>query len=491
MTVLDRRTLAQWRADPAAFIEGVLHDPETGKPFRLLDAEKQFLAHAFKTNSNGRLLYPEQVYACPKKSGKTGFAAMHVLTTVLLFGGRFAEGYALANDEEQAGARVFAAIKNIIQASPLLRHEAKITVDKITFPAFANATINTVACNYATAAGANPTISCFDELWAYSSERARRLFDEMVPPPTRKIACRLTVTYAGFEGESELLEELYKRGMKQPEVEPSLRAGEGLLMAWHHEPVAPWQTQEWLDEMRRSWRPNQYLRMAENRWVSTESSFIDMDLWDACVDPNNGRAVANRALSVWVGVDASVKHDSTAIVAVTWDHAAQKVRLVSHRVFQPSPDEPLDFEDTIEATLLELRSRFHIVKVLFDPYQMQSTAQRLRRIGLPIEEFPQSVPNLTAASQNLFELIQGRNLAIYPDAATRLAVSRAVAIETARGWRIAKEKQSHKIDVVVALAMAAHACVEGQASAPLNISPEIVAQILAAPPRRHHWRRGL
>ena len=37
----------------------------------------------------------------------------------------------------------------------------------------------------------------------------------------------------------------------------------------------------------------------------------------------------------------------------------------------------------------------------------------------------------------------------------RLAVSRSVAVETSRGWRIAKEKASHKIDVVVALAMAA------------------------------------
>jgi hypothetical protein len=235
----------------------------------------------------------------------------------------------------------------------------------------------------------------------------------MVPPPTRKIACRLTVTYAGFEGESVLLEELYKRGMKQPEVGPSLHAGDGILMAWHHEPVAPWQTQDWLDEMRRSQRPNQYLRMVENRWVTTESSFIDMALWDACVDPNNGRHVTNRGLSIWVGVDASVKHDSTAIVAVTWDHQMQKVRLVSHRVFQPSPDDPLDFEDCVEGTLLELRARFNVRKVLFDPYQMQATAQRLRRLGLEIEEFPQSPPNLTAASQNLFELITGGNLAIY------------------------------------------------------------------------------
>ena len=44
----------------------------------------------------------------------------------------------------------------------------------------------------------------------------------------------------------------------------------------------------------------------------------------------------------------------------------------------------------------------------------------------------------------------------------RLAASRCIAIESSRGWRITKEKQSHKIDVIVALAMAAFAAVQGQ-----------------------------
>ena len=44
----------------------------------------------------------------------------------------------------------------------------------------------------------------------------------------------------------------------------------------------------------------------------------------------------------------------------------------------------------------------------------------------------------------------------------RLSASRAIAVETVRGWRIAKEKQSHKIDVVVALAMSALAAVRRQ-----------------------------
>ena len=69
--------------------------------------------------------------------------------------------------------------------------------------------------------------------------------------------------------------------------------------------------------------------------------------------------------------------------------------------------------------------------------------------------FPQSVPNLTEASTNLYELVKGGNLTVYVDEASRQAVHQAVALETSRGWRIAKEKQAHRIDVVVALAQAA------------------------------------
>ncbi len=458
---LNQDTLARWRAEPISFIETCLFDPETGAPFALLPAEREFLAHAFQLDADGRLLYPEQVFAAIKKSGKTGFAALFMLTMILLFGSKFAEGYCIANDLEQAQSRVFQAIRRIVEASPLLMPEARITADKIIFPAFYNASISAIASDYTGAAGANPTASCFDELWGVTSERGYRLFDEMIPPPTRKIACRLTVTYAGFEGESTLLETLYKRGLQQPQIGKNLYAGDGLLMAWHHEPIAPWQTDKWLDEMRRSLRPNQYLRMIENRFVTTESSFVDMAKWDRCVQPTWRPVIEDRTMYVWLGVDASHKHDSTAIVAVTWDRATKQVRLVFHRVFQPTPDKPLQFEATIEATLKELSHRFQFRKLMFDPWQMQAVAQRLTAARLPVEEFPQTSGNLTAASQNLYELIEGGNLVLYPDAPMRLAASRAVAVETARGWRISKEKASHKIDVIVALAMACHAAVQG------------------------------
>ena len=352
----------------------------------------------------------------------------------------------------------------------MLAGVASITASRIEFPEL-GATITAIASDAAGAAGANPVITVFDELWAYTSERARRLWDELSVPPTRKVACRLTVSYAGYEGESDLLEEIYKRGLKQPCVGDSLYAGDGLLMAWHHAPIAPWQTPEWIEQMRSALRPNAFLRLIENRWVSSELTFIDIQAWDACTDPNLTPIVADRTLLVWVGLDASTKHDSTAIVAVTWDDVAKRVRLVAHRVFQPTPDRPLDFEATIEATVRDFRSRFSVRAIFYDPYQMAATAQRLTAAGAPMREYAQTPANLEAMGSNFYELVKGQGILAYPDAGIRLAMSRAIAKETTRGWKISKEKSSHKIDVVVALAMAAIAAMEQGAHQPVIAMP--------------------
>lgn len=453
----------RWKRDPVAFITEALVDPETGKPFALYPAEERFIREAFTRTADGRLPYPEMVFSAPKKSGKTTLAALCALYVIGCLGGPYAEAYCVANDFEQAASRVFQAIKRIIEASPLWRRSARITANKISFQS-TGATIIALASDYAGAAGGNPTITVFDELWGYTSERSRRLFDEMVPVPTRKVSVRLTVTYAGFTGESELLESLYKRGLAGECVGPDLYREGGLLMFWSHDLIAPWQTKAWREQMHGTLRPNQFARLIENRWVTTESSFVPMEWWDSCV-AETGPLVSQRDLAVWVGVDASVKRDSTAIVACSFDLEAQRVRLIWHKIFQPSPDEPLDFEATVERSLLDLGERFSVREVRFDPYQMISSAQRLLQRGLPMVEFPQTVPNLTVASSNLYDLIKGRNLAAYPDADIRLSVSHAVALETPRGWRIAKEKAGHKIDVVVALAQAALGAVQ-QTGAP-------------------------
>ena len=82
--------------------------------------------------------------------------------------------------------------------------------------------------------------------------------------------------------------------------------------------------------------------------------------------------------------------------------------------------------------------RFVLRAIWYDPFQMAGSAQRLAKAGMPIEEYPQTVSNLTAATSNLFDLIQSRSIAFYSDAAMRLAISRAIIVESSSGWRLDK-----------------------------------------------------
>jgi len=455
-----------YRQDPIRFVRDFLRDPETGRPFQLFPAEERFLREAFTLTADGRLPYPELLFSGPKKTGKTTLAAMALLYVVLVLGGRYAEGYCVANDEEQARGRVFEAVCRMIRAVPALRKVAKISQAKVEFP-MSGATITALASDYAGAAGAAPSITTFDELWAYSSERFVRLWDEMIPVPTRPVSVRLTCTYAGFSGESKLLEGLYQRGLHGEEMAPDLYAQPGLLMFWTHDFVAPWQTEEWREQMREQLRPMAFRRMILNEWVSGEEQFVPVDWWDRAATAQP--LVADRAISVVLGVDAGLKRDSAAVVACAWDGG--KVRVVAHRVFTPTGGESLDLEDTLEEAVRDFAQRFRVKEVRYDPWQFARSAQTLAKGGINMQEFPQSLPNLTAMSTNLYELFKGGNLIAYPDEAIRLAVQRAVAVESSRGLKLAKEKASHKIDVLVALAIAALGAVQKPPVEPVAVAP--------------------
>lgn len=91
---------------------------------------------------------------------------------------------------------------------------------------------------------------------------------------------------------------------------------------------------------------------------------------------------------------------------------------------------------------------------------MARSIQTLQAKGLSIVEYPQVLGNLTQMGTTLSEFINGRKLHLYPATDLREHSLNAVAIESVRGWKIAKEKASGKVDALVALAMACRAAVE-------------------------------
>ena len=443
--------------DPVAFIDAFLKKNEKGQPFSLSEYQRRVIHLAFVFDGSGRLTMRLLLWSEPKKSGKTFIAAALGLWWAITRSST--EVIVAANDQEQSVGRVFKTMAALCKHNGLER--AKVVKVKAATIECSNGTVITaIASEYAGAAGSRHSLWIGSELWAFSSERAMRLYEELTPPPTEPDAWCLIETYAGFVGESKLLESLYERGVSGERVDdelPVYRSGE-MVAFWSHEPRQAWQTPEYYAEQRRSLRPNTYLRLHENRWVSSESRFITAEQFDACVELELSPVLVDRELEVSVGVDAALKNDCAAVVAVAWD--GDHLRLVSHRVWRPTKAEPLDLEATIESYVRDLHRKFNVREVAFDPWQFVRSAAILRAEGVPMRELPQTPANLTAMASTLWEVIDGRNLRLDPADDLREHVLNAVAIETARGLKLAKEKASRKVDAAVALAMACVSAVE-------------------------------
>ena len=444
-----------------------------GRPLTIEPYRREIFTKAFDTfRPDGAPLYNLILSGRAKKNAKSLDLVLAALyTTVVRRSVQGSDAFILASDADQAGDDLSLATK-LVRCNPELAAELVVLKDRLKLRDGSGSIRILPAGDVSGLHGKQAALIGFDEI---HTQADWSVFEALAPDPTRRDCLQWLTSYdliagergvplfdlkeAGFTGSDPRMIFSWYSGDRctDPnfaELEPEQRANPS-MSAWA-------EGAEYLEQQRARLPLSMYRRLHLNLGGS-ESAFVTLEQWDACVDPEARRVVSERSLPIFVGVDASTKHDATAIVAVTFDRALGKPRLVWHRVFQPSPDDPLDFEATIEATLLWLRDNFRVVKMVFDPWQMQSTAQRLARAGVIVEDFPQTPPNLTRAAQNLFELITGQNLVLYPDEGMRLAISRAVAIEGARGWRIGKEKQTFKIDVIIALMMACHAAVQGQA----------------------------
>jgi phage terminase large subunit-like protein len=472
--------LARYATDPVAFTNDLIRVNERGHPFRLIDYQRELDDAAFVFDEEGRLAWDTFLAASLKKTAKTFDSARR-----LLWWGFTQEApneiLILANDQEQAQSRVFATAAQLLRRNPALAESAE-SIDSRRIVLTNGTEIRALASEYAGAAGSNHGLTSWDELWAYTSEGSRRLWEELTPVPTRRNSVRIITTYAGWEGESELLWDLYKAGVgpeEHPEgqaerIHPTLplylnRAAR-LLCLWDHEPRMPWQTPAYYAAQRRGLRPNTYLRLHENRWTTSASTFLTPELWDACVTRPWQARLPRRDREVWVGADIGLKDDNLAVQAVT--RVDNQLCWETGRIWTPRPGAPLDLESTLETYLRELHAAYRVVRIYIDPWQAARSLATLQRAGLPIEEFPQSIPNTTRLAQTLFDLLRGRNLALPPDEDLRRQALATVAIESPRGWRIAKEKASRKIDAIVALGMACVAALDTPAPVPLIIGGE-------------------
>ena len=117
----------------------------------------------------------------------------------------------------------------------------------------------------------------------------------------------------------------------------------------------------------------------------------------------------------------------------------------SHRIWKPTPTQPLDLEATVEEDLRDLGEQSDLVEILVDPYQAHRSITTLQAAGLPIKEFPQTTGNTTLMGQSLFDLLNGQNLIVYPSDELRQQALSTVAIENPEAGESPRRKHPGRL----------------------------------------------
>lgn len=430
-----------YKTDIVRFCEEQFRIPETRKPVKLFDWQKEEILHPM---FQSKPLPTLAILGMTKKSGKSTIAAM-IAAWKLFCGEPYGEIYLAARDKEQASWIIFDKVLKAIGMNAEMAKRAKCTRESIENKK-TGTVVRPLSCDVS-AAGLNPSLTIFDELWSYEHEHMKAFYDEMTTVPTRKNPLTLIVSYAGYD-EDSLLYELYQKGLAGDDPR--------MFFYWSHKNRCPWQTPEYLETQQKRLRPATYRRLHMNEWTAGQESFCTADEILACTDGafRGGKAPQG----IYLGIDIGLKHDCSAVAGVTPED--EGVRLVDHELYVPRK-QVLKIEETVERTILELHKRYQIRKAFYDPYQFERSAQSLRAKGIRCVEYPQTVSNTVRMSETLSTLLQNQRLKLYPSAEVKAHLLNARAKETERGWRIVKSKKSKKIDLAVAMAMACQAAVGG------------------------------
>ena len=154
---------------------------------------------------------------------------------------------------------------------------------------------------------------------------------------------------------------------------------------------------------------------------------------------------------LYIGVDIGIKRDTSAVTAIYPDYDDSYFGLWGHRIFLP----PVNMVKDVEPCLFNLLENQRVAAVMFDPYQMATTQQKLEEAGFgsKLIEVNQSTEMRLAANILHSHMTEG-SFMLYKDSELRAHFSWCHAEHGERGWHIKKKRQTQPIDGVVSIAMA-------------------------------------
>lgn len=493
--------------------------PETSQPIALGPHQRTFLRLA----NYHPALFTSVLYSTIKKSGKTAIAGVQGRYSAE-FSGNKAEIYFIANDKDQAKDRAYESAKTSITLAPAYQKAKGLLpgswriIERIATHIPTDSTMQAIASDYQGAAGGNPTLTCWTELWGFTLERFKRLWDELTPVPTRARSMRWVETYAGYRDESELLWTYYQLGMQgrratvkdlepyawplgsdpwpfadRNEIPIWINEHAGMVTYWDTavEPTnyarrMPWQQgargARYYQHQATELREPAFNRLHRNLWQNSLSALMPVEWYEACSFEKRGvdKLSFDAGYPVVLGVDASVSGDCTAIEGVsrhpddtqittkdakgndvvTSLHDTDVVHR-THHVWKPPKGGTIDYAE-VEATIRMLCKTLNVVCIVYDQFQLHDMMQRLTRDGVAWCKVFSQAADREIADKNFHDMVRDRHY-WHDNEMPSEYISNASAYQAGTGakidrLRIVKGGANLPVDPTVATSMAVAEC---------------------------------
>ena len=182
----------------------------------------------------------------------------------------------------------------------------------------------------------------------------------------------------------------------------------------------------------------EFRRLRLGQWTELEAAWITPALWDACAGEPD---IPDGARGVTVGVDASIRRDSTAVCTLLVTEDAVHARW---KVWQPGPDADVPLAE-VEAYVRHLATIYPNPLVSYDPRYFGQAAQALEADGLRVFDVPQSDARMVPSTQLVWEAVTTGKLRHGGDEIARRHALAAVVKPTEAASALAKPRHEHRL----------------------------------------------
>ncbi|MCA9248391.1 MAG: terminase [Planctomycetales bacterium] len=372
----------------------------------------------------------------PRGHSKTSDIAV-MACWALAFAKRRLSGVVAAADKDQASL-LRQAIDRLLALNPWLR--TVINPTKYSVTGRHGSRLEIISSDALTSFGRLCDFVVCDELCHWKSSG---LWESLFSAAAKRKHCMLLcISNAGFQSSW------------QWPIREAIREDPNWYFSRLDGPRASWISEELLAEQERLLPKQVYRRLWLNQWSSGAGDALTETAIEAAVSQRGPMSGYRDGFTFVAGLDLGVRRDHSGLVVIGCDFSTGRVRLADCQSWRPGPDGEVDLLE-VQQAVLAAHQRFHLVKVLFDPYQAELMAQQLRRYGLNMQPVNFVGSNLHRMATAMLEAFEGRKIDLYPDKRLLRDLRRLTIVEKRFGFKLESTRDSEgHADTAIALAMA-------------------------------------